>query len=458
MSQLSPEIICHEMIDHSEMNRETIVNLLLEYLTDQKICYASVDPSGYDYTSKNEFKIIVPKKSFKNISYNVHEFCNKYGLVPIQKIWHGSTACSFILSFCQYKARQFNPIRISLCSDFKKDGRFYLSSLELLDNRDYVPEKKYWKLNDTYAFLFNLINAIEERSISNKQLLQLFKWWKSAEISIVQHLKTFFKKDSIAIIAQSLNEKNVDHWNAHLEFISKDLKAKVPWRIKDRLLDKVNLLKCVIKPSGLVVGLLGRDGSGKDTFINEMSGTVGACFNGTANFKKFPAIFYKGAIFNKNEGYHFSKPHNYVARGQLASFLKLNLIFIEFMFGYWLKVFPRKWKSELVFYNRYFIDVLADPLRYRIKGNRILIKAFHYILPKPDLWIILDLPTDVLFKRKQELTYEMSEKLRLEYLALQKMLPNSIVIDNGKELESTVNQAASFMLDYMNRKVSKQYF
>jgi thymidylate kinase len=123
------------------------------------------------------------------------------------------------------------------------------------------------------------------------------------------------------------------------------------------------------------------------------------------------------------------------------------------LFGYWLQVFPIKAKSHLVLYDRYFIDVLADPRRYRIKENRLLIKAFHYILPKPDLWIILDLPSNVLLQRKKELSYEMAEKLRYEYLNLHGFLPNSIVINNEEEIKNTVNKAFIFILNYMHQKV-----
>ncbi len=203
----------------------------------------------------------------------------------------------------------------------------------------------------------------------------------------------------------------------------------------------------------MVVGILGRDGCGKSTFINEIvAGQLGRHFRKTATFKKMPAIFYKGAIFNKNEGYHFSKPHMYKERGRFASFLKLNLLLLDFLFGYWLKVFPLKLQAQLIFYDRYFVDVLADPLRYRIKGNELYIKFIHFILPKPDLWIILDLPTEVLLKRKQELNYEMAEKLRTKYLQLRSFLPNSIVINNEQEIENTVEQATLFIMDYLRKR------
>ena len=124
------------------------------------------------------------------------------------------------------------------------------------------------------------------------------------------------------------------------------------------------------------------------------------------------------------------------------------------MFGYWFKIFPRKVKSHFILFDRCFIDVMVDPVRYRIKISKMYIKLMHYVLPKPDIWIILDLPTEILFKRKQELDYETAEKLRYAYLDLQHLLSNGIVINNDGEIKDTLNTASSFILNYMHERIS----
>jgi CelD/BcsL family acetyltransferase involved in cellulose biosynthesis/thymidylate kinase len=255
------------------------------------------------------------------------------------------------------------------------------------------------------------------------------------------------KKDKI--LCKTLEEAGFE------EILSKNLKqeSKVV-AMKQKAKFPFSKIKEAIKPSGLVIGILGRDGCGKSTFVTEIASTLGTRFEGTTTFKKFPMLLYKGEIFKKKEPYDFSKPHYYKERGRIASFIKLNILLLEFLFGYWLKIFPLKAKSQLVLCDRYFIDVLADPLRYRIKDNQFFIKLYHYLLPKPDLWIILDLPSEVLLKRKQELTYEMAEHLRYKYLNLQKLLPNSIVINNEQEIEKTVNNASAFISNYMDQKIA----
>ncbi len=378
-------------------NTNTILTLLLKYLDNNQIIYALLESTDYNTDWEKDIKLLVSGKIFKKISGHIYEFCEQNDLIPVQKLRYETTACFFVLSY-------FNK-------------------------------------------------SIDKKNFSQTQFSQLSKYWVAVNAGIVQKLKRFFSEDSITIISKCFNGKDLNYLNSNLEDLNKDLQAKVPKLIRDIISDKLRLLSGALKPSGLVVGILGRDGSGKSTFVNEMVDSLAPYFREINTFKKFPALFYKGEIFKKKEAYDFSKPHYHKERGRIASFIKLNIILIEFLFGYWLKIFPVKAKSHLVLYDRYFIDVLADPRRYRIKENKFFIKAFHYILPKPDIWIILDLPSDVLLQRKKELTYEMAEKLRYEYLNLHSFLPNSIVINNEEEIKNTVNKASTFILNYMHQRL-----
>ena len=434
-------------------NTNTILTLLLKYLDNNQIIYALLESTDYNTDWEKDIKLLVSGKIFKKISGHIYEFCEQNDLIPVQKLRYETTACFFVLSYFNNQQDRFVHIKVDVCCEYKIDGCFYLSSKELLHNRSYVIEKNYWRLNDTYSFLYYLIKSIDKKNFSQTQFSQLSKYWVAVNAGIVQKLKRFFSEDSITIISKCFNGKDLNYLNSNLEDLNKDLQAKVPKLIRDIISDKLRLLSGALKPSGLVVGILGRDGSGKSTFVNEMVDSLAPYFREINTFKKFPALFYKGEIFKKKEAYDFSKPHYHKERGRIASFIKLNIILIEFLFGYWLKIFPVKAKSHLVLYDRYFIDVLADPRRYRIKENKFFIKAFHYILPKPDIWIILDLPSDVLLQRKKELTYEMAEKLRYEYLNLHSFLPNSIVINNEEEIKNTVNKASTFILNYMHQRL-----
>jgi len=437
------------------MDKKEIFRLLLEQLDQAHIVYARTESSSHDYCQDDGIAdIIISIKDFKRISYYIKEFSKELNIIPIQKLRYDASACLFVLCYYNHRTKRLIDFKVNFQFNFKIKGRLYMSADELLSNRIYINEEGKWMLNYSYYFIYHIIMYIDKETFSQKEFLSLLNCWINYRYGIAEDLKKYFTEDSIKIISKSFDEKRIDYLSTNIAYLKGDLQLKVRKRVQDFIQNKVSQLKCMLKPAGLVVGILGRDGSGKSTFVSEVANALGTYFTSTTTFKKCPAIFYKKAIFNKNEGYDNSKPHLYSKRNSFQSFLKLTLLLTEFMLGYWIKVFPAKVKSHLILYDRYFIDILADPLRYRIKNNKLFIKIIHQILPKPDLWIILDLPSHVLLQRKQELTYDKAEQLRYEYLKLQKILSNCIVINNEEEIEKTVDKAKGFIFNYMQQKVA----
>ena len=216
--------------------------------------------------------------------------------------------------------------------------------------------------------------------------------------------------------------------------------------------NKYRTIRSLINPSGLVVGVLGRDGAGKSTFIDEFGKSMQPYFFKTKRFHTFAGFVYKRGMFPKKiNTWNGTAPHQEKMRDPFTSFLKINLFFIESVLGFWFRVFPLKAKANLVLFDRSFIDVLADPVRYRINISKTYIKFLYFLTPKPDVWIIIDLPSDILIGRKQDLTYEMAEKLRYEYLHLQNILSNCIVINNENEVHDTITRASNFVFNYIRK-------
>jgi thymidylate kinase len=443
-----------EQISNVAANRNVISEMLCRYLHDQNLNYTLIDGDGSSVFGNGNIGIVVPKNDFGFISKHISRFCQQANLILVQTLKYETTACLFVLSYYNKTGDRFIDIKVDFCSDFKVNSRLYLSSEELLYDPSYIIEKKSWQISNTSRFFYHFIKVVENLSISEEQFLQLAEWWGHIEVNPKEKLSRFFSDTNVSMIMSCFKKKDFKYLYNNVKNLQQDLHLMVHRNSADIIANRFRLIKNSVKPSGLVIGILGRDGCGKSTFVNEMAASLGTYFADTITFKKFPAIFYKGEIFKKKEEYHFSKPHYHEERGRFGSFLKLNLILLEFLLGYWIKIFPAKVKSKLVLYDRYFIDVLADPRRYRIKENKFFIKIYHRILPKPDLWIILDLPSEILLKRKQELTYEMAEKLRYEYLNLQSILPNSIVINNDEEINKTVNKASSFIFNYLHQKVA----
>jgi len=95
-------------------------------------------------------------------------------------------------------------------------------------------------------------------------------------------------------------------------------------------------------------------------------------------------------------------------------------------------------KNTLLICDRYYHDLLVDPKRYRYGGPRWASALVGRLIPRPDLWVLLDAPTELLQKRKQEVVPEETERQRRLYLSFIKTQRNSVIIDASQALCNVV--------------------
>jgi thymidylate kinase len=96
-----------------------------------------------------------------------------------------------------------------------------------------------------------------------------------------------------------------------------------------------------------------------------------------------------------------------------------------------------------VIFDRYVydarIDTLLDsqPLSARLYG-RLAMALF----PDPDLLIVLDAPSELLFERKREHPVERLDRLRAAYKSLAGEVPSSTMIDAGQPADDVLRATA----------------
>ncbi|MGH3037151.1 MAG: AAA family ATPase [Gaiellaceae bacterium] len=97
--------------------------------------------------------------------------------------------------------------------------------------------------------------------------------------------------------------------------------------------------------------------------------------------------------------------------------------------GRWLEGAYHRRRGRLVVFDRYTYDTLV-PNRFR-HGRRG--RARRWVLarscPPPDLAVLLDAPSDVLYARKGEHDLDVLERQREAYRALLRRFPRSVVVD-----------------------------
>jgi thymidylate kinase len=105
----------------------------------------------------------------------------------------------------------------------------------------------------------------------------------------------------------------------------------------------------------------------------------------------------------------------------------------------WLELRARG--SPVVLADRYIFDLVADPRRVRFGGPEWLARIAIRLAPRPAHVFLCDAPASELYRRKEELPKDVSERQRLGYRRLN--LSNVTVVDTTKMLDETVRQVVS---------------
>ena len=122
------------------------------------------------------------------------------------------------------------------------------------------------------------------------------------------------------------------------------------------------------------------------------------------------------------------------SRSAFTSVAKIIVWLIEEWYAHVL--FDRR--GELLICDRYYHDLLIDPLRYRYGGPLWIARLVGRLMPQPQLWVLLDAPAEVLQARKPEVTCEESARQRQEYAIFVRTQRKHAIVDAAQSLDRVV--------------------
>jgi thymidylate kinase len=125
------------------------------------------------------------------------------------------------------------------------------------------------------------------------------------------------------------------------------------------------------------------------------------------------------------------RPHEVNPESSLKSLFRWFYYLVDFVVGYYLKVFPKKVMKNLCIFDRYYYDCLVDKLRYNFQLPSWILKVGAGIIPKPDLILLITSYPETMRSRKQELPIEELNRQFKDYEAFVKHLGDDIVINEG---------------------------
>ena len=171
--------------------------------------------------------------------------------------------------------------------------------------------------------------------------------------------------------------------------------------------------------TGFTLGFTGPDGVGKTTVIEGVLSALSKVFSKAHVLYHFrPTLFGNisdvahSAGLKKSVDDNYSNPHRGGKTGVLSSFLRLCYYTTDYLLGWWIKVKSRTRYTFLVFFDRYYTDIICDSRRSRIYLPFDFLYAWgRLFVPSLDYNILLTASTDTILSRKKELSREEVEAI-----------------------------------------------
>ncbi len=206
-----------------------------------------------------------------------------------------------------------------------------------------------------------------------------------------------------------------------------------------------------ISPKKQMIVIIGPDGSGKSTVANQLQDIICEIFkwdkkkmrtlhfrpNLLPNIQKLVTFWRSTDTSGDFANPHRAKPSNFV-----ISLFRLFYYFLDYTFGYLVKVYPLLGKLNIILFDRYYYDFIIDPSRSRIKLPRFIPMLLLKLIPKPTLTVLIDNDVDTILHRKQELPVPEIERQIAEYRSLIKYLPNATCVNGRKPIVDIVEEIA----------------
>lgn len=383
-------------------------------------------------------------------------------MAVVQKIWHNYKKCAYII-VPLYTENKFR-LQLDFFSDFSVESTPCLITYKEIHSN----VRKYGRFNVpnyNVEFVFLMMRRIYKNDLTDANCDILRALLENSISSIRSYALKYICENDLCMIIDALLDHNYCLLREMQPYLWKKLR-RLSFRnsigfyyIKYWFVQMVRYTYRAWYPVGCTVALLAPDGCGKSTVINHLKDTCWGAFHGIEVFHFRPRLLKNIGHYNllrrTREADSNSAPHLVVEDSLGKSWVRYLFYNIDFILGYWLKIYPKVIKKKLIIFDRYYYDYLVDIKRYAYSFPRWVPRLFLFMIPAPDLIVVLHADAGVVYSRKNELGIDEIMRQMSEYLSMHSLNLNVVHVSANGSIESVVAVVTKEIIAFKARQTSK---
>jgi thymidylate kinase len=346
-------------------------------------------------------------------------------------------------------------LTLDFAADCDLQGVRYFDGSEILATRR--RHGIFWIPAPDLEFAAYLVRTISRGSLNDQRAGRLSNIYRQDPEGCANQIARFCIPEHKTIITAAAQFGHWDAVRAQLASFNTRMRSRAIRRrpirfVANKLRAWADRVTRMFRPDGISVAFLGPDGAGKSSVISALPSRL------TPVFARHDCWGFAPGILNafRSGERATDQPHALKSRSLPVSLLRLGYWFGYHTYSY-LNFRLVLARSTLLLHDRSFIDILVDQKRYRYGGPVWMLRLVWRLAPKPDLVILLDASPEILQRRKQEVSYEVTVRQRQAYVALVGAMPSGRVIDAGAPLAQVVESVTEVILEHLRKRLLRRF-